>query len=107
MVILGLDRLNYWYFEPGEVGQRNVVGEGSDYYVPQNVRIHKLPYDLFVNRILGLWFVGFGTGDMEVLVSSPDGQRHFTLRNIWRVGRRDDEIRELIGAKQFMQSGKG
>jgi len=104
VMTLGFDRLNYWDFLPGEVGRRNVVGEGSDHWVPQNFEVKRLSHDLFVHRILGLWFLGLGTGDLEIAVSTSHGQMKFTLRNIWRVGAREKQINQMIITKEMVQS---
>lgn len=95
-VVFVVDRLSYWNFEPGQVGVKNVVGEGAHYYKSLNAQLTRLSDDLFVHRILGLSFLGMGTGDMELTVSPPGGQRIFTLKNIWRISKREPEMRDML-----------
>jgi hypothetical protein len=96
LVVFVIDRLSYWSFEPGQVGVKNVVGEGAQYYKSLNAQLTRLSDDLFVHRILGLSFLGMGTGDMELTVSPPGGQRMFTLKNIWRISKREPEMRDVL-----------
>ena len=86
MTIFGFDRLTYWYFSPGEIGKRVVIGEGSETFVAQNVQLERHAFDPFVHRILGLWLIGFGTGDLEVRFSTPGGERYYALKNVWNIG---------------------
>jgi hypothetical protein len=107
MAMFGFDRLTYWYFSPGEVGKRVIIGEGSETFVAQNVQLQRHAYDPFVHRFLGLWFLGFGTGDLEVRFSSPGGERLYSLKNVWNIGKREAEITKLMAAKVMAQPASG
>jgi hypothetical protein len=53
--------------------------------------------DIFVHRLLGLWFLGFGTGDIEVRFSTPGaGQKVYHLKNVWRAAHVEKEINRLV-----------
>ena len=99
VTIFGFDRLTYWYFSPGEIGKRVVIGEGSETFVAQNVQLERHAFDPFVHRILGLWFIGFGTGDLEVRFSTPGGEKHYSLKNVWNIGKREAEITKLMAER--------
>jgi hypothetical protein len=50
-----------------------------------------------VHRLLGLWFLGFGTGDIEVRFSTAgSGQKVYFLKNVWRAGHVEKEINRLV-----------
>jgi hypothetical protein len=91
------DRLTSYEFGHGSISKRVALGEGSENYTSPQVETSRRSDDIFVHRILGLAFLGFGTGDIEVRFSTPgSGQRLFVLRNIWRAGRVEREINRLI-----------
>ncbi len=47
--------------------------------------------------VLGLWFLGFGTGDIEVRFSTPGGgTRVYALKNVWRAAYVEKEINRLV-----------
>ena len=53
--------------------------------------------DIFVHRLLGLWFLGIGTGDIEVRFNTAGGgQRLYLLKNVWRAAHVEREINRLV-----------
>jgi hypothetical protein len=46
-----------------------------------------------------LWFIGFGTGDLEVRFSTPGGEKHYSLKNVWNIGKREAEITKLMAER--------
>lgn len=95
------DRLTYWYFAPGQVGTRVVMSEGSENFVAAQVQTMRHSDDLFVHRILGLWFLGFGTGDLDVRITTPSGEKRYELKNVWSVGHVEREINRLVRAREY------
>jgi hypothetical protein len=96
LVIFGADRFTYWQFAPGSISKRVKFSEGSENYTSPQVETARHRDDIFIHRLLGLWFLGFGTGDLDVRFSTPGGQRHYMLKNVWRVGHVEREINRLV-----------
>jgi hypothetical protein len=95
-VIMVGDRFTYWEFAPGLIAKRQKFSEGGESFTTPHVTTARQSDDIFVHRVLGLWFLGFGTGDLDVSFSTPGGQRHYLLRNVWRVGQVERDINRLV-----------
>jgi hypothetical protein len=91
------DRFVYWEFAPGRIAKRQRFTEGGESFTTPFVQTARKSDDIFVHRLLGLWFLGFGTGDLDVEFSTPNGQRSYTLKNVWRVGAVERAINGLVG----------
>lgn len=91
------DRFVYWEFSPGGISKRVLFSEGSENFTSPQVETLRQSDDIFVHRVLGLWFLGFGTGDLDVRFSTPGGgQRIYSLKNVWRVGHVEREINRMV-----------
>jgi hypothetical protein len=91
------DRLTYYEFTPGAISKRVTLSEGSENFTSPHVETKRQSDDVFVHRVLGLWFLGFGTGDLEIRFSTPGGgQRLYILPNVWRVARVERTIKALV-----------
>ncbi|HEX6000598.1 MAG TPA: hypothetical protein VFZ16_14570 [Hyphomicrobiaceae bacterium] len=78
-------RLSYGVVKPGEVGWRSPLTGQVETYKPLNFHVGKRSDDLIVHRILGLGFLGLGTGDIEVKFDVPGGgSQHHVFENVWR-----------------------
>jgi hypothetical protein len=97
--VLFSDRLTYWEFAPGLISRRQRFSEGGESFATPHLQTRRQSDDIFVHRVLGLWFLGFGTGDLDIQFSVPSGERHYHLQNVWRVGAVEREINRLV-AKQ-------
>lgn len=94
------DRFVYWEFQPGSISKRVLFSEGSENFVTPQVETLRQSDDIFVHRVLGLWFLGFGTGDLDVRFGTPGGgQRIYHLKNVWRIGHVEKEINRLVGRR--------
>jgi hypothetical protein len=93
------DRLSYWEFAPGLITRRQRFSEGAESFATPHLQTRRQSDDIFVHRVLGLWFLGFGTGDLDIQFSVPTGERHYHLQNVWRVGAVERDINRLV-AKQ-------
>jgi len=100
VAIFGFDRLTYWYFAPSEVGKKVVMSEGSENFVGSQVQIMRHSDDLFVHRILGLWFLGFGTGDLDVHITRGGSEKRYELKNVWRIGSVEDKINRMVRSRE-------
>lgn len=104
-VILFGDRLTFWEFSPGLISKRFLFSEGGESFATPQVETSRQSDDIFVHRVLGLWFLGFGTGDLEVRFSTPGGgHRTYNLRNVWRVGAIEDQIKRLVSKQSAAQA---
>jgi hypothetical protein len=97
------DRFTYWEFGPGTIARRQKFSEGGETFATPHVQTARHSDDIFVHRVLGLWFVGFGTGDLDVQFSIPGGQRTFVLKNVWQVGKIEREINRLVSKQTAPQ----
>ncbi len=69
----------------------------AESYTSPQVQTSRQSDDIFVHRLLGLWFLGFGTGDIEVRFSTPGpGQKVYFLKNVWRAAHVEKEINRLV-----------
>jgi hypothetical protein len=97
LVILGTDRSTYWEFGPGSIAKKYWFTDAGESFSSPQVETSRQSDDLFVHRLLGLWFLGIGTGDIEVRFSTAGGgQRLYVLRNVWRAAHVENEIKRLV-----------
>ena len=91
------DRLSRYEFASGSIAKRVALSEGGENFVSRLVQTQRQSDDVFVHRLLGLWFLGFGTGDIEVRFSTPgSGQRIYLLKNVWRAAAVERAINRLV-----------
>jgi hypothetical protein len=90
-------RLTYGVVNPGEVGWRSPLTGQIETYRPLNFQVIKRSDDLIVHKILGLRFLGFGTGDIDVKFDVPGGgSQHHVFRNVWRPDVKIGRMETLI-----------
>jgi hypothetical protein len=91
------NRLRYLTFEPGpQIRERRLLGGRKANFVPKEFGAKKLDDDIFVHRFLGLWWLGFGTGDIELTYSDPVvGWHREVVENVWRADHIVDQINSL------------
>lgn len=78
-------RLTYGLIRPGEVGWYSPLTGQFETFRPINFQVAKRSDDIIVHKILGLGFLGLGTGDIDVKFSLPGGgSQHHVFRNVWR-----------------------
>jgi hypothetical protein len=96
-IILGTDRATYWEFAPGSIAKKYWFTDAGESFSSPLVETTRKSDDIFVHRLLGLWFLGFGTGDIEVRFSTAGGgQRLYALKNVWRAAHVEREINRLV-----------
>jgi hypothetical protein len=97
VVVLGSDRFTYWEFGPSSIAMKHRFSEGAESYTSPQVQTSRQSDDIFVHRLLGLWFLGFGTGDIEVRFGTAGGgQKVYFLKNVWRAAHVEKEINRLV-----------
>jgi hypothetical protein len=96
-VVLGTDHSTYWEFAPNSIAKKYWFTDAAESYTSPQVETSRQSDDIFVHRLLGLWFLGFGTGDIEIRFSTAgSGQKVFFLKNVWRAGHVEKEINRLV-----------
>ncbi|MCB0031379.1 MAG: hypothetical protein KDE28_25890 [Anaerolineales bacterium] len=93
-----LNRLQYYSFHgSNNITIGNPIAEKKRNFIADNIEVSKLPDDIFVHRLLGLWWLGGGTGDVEIRFTTPSGgtETHI-IKNVWRVGQKLDRITRTI-----------
>ena len=97
IVVLGTDRSVYWEFGPNSIAKKYWFTDAAESYTSPQVETSRQSDDIFVHRLLGLWFLGFGTGDIEIRFSTAgSGQKVFALKNVWRAAHVEREINRLV-----------
>jgi hypothetical protein len=93
-------RLTYGVVNPGEVGWRSPLTGQMETYKPLNFHVIKRSDDLIVHKILGLRFLGLGTGEIDVKFDIPGGgSQHHVFRNVWRPDAKVAGMEKLISAQ--------
>jgi len=96
-IIMGTDHTTYWEFAPNSIAKKYWFSDAGESYTSPQVETSRQSDDIFVHRLLGLWFLGFGTGDIDIRFSTAgSGQKVFHLRNVWRAGHVEKEINRLV-----------
>lgn len=96
-VVLGTDHSTYWEFAPNSIAKKYWFTDAAESYTSPQVETSRQSDDIFVHRLLGLWFLGFGTGDIEIRFSTAgSGQKVFYLKNVWRAAHVEQEINRLV-----------
>jgi hypothetical protein len=96
-VILGTDHSTYWEFAPNSIAKKYWFTDAAESYTSPQVETSRQSDDIFVHRLLGLWFLGFGTGDIDIRFSTAgSGQKVFSLKNVWRAAHVEKEINRLV-----------
>jgi hypothetical protein len=90
-------RLTYGLVNPGEVGWYSPLTGQFETFRPLNFQVLKRSDDIIVHKILGLGFVGLGTGDIDVKFDVPGGgSQHHVFKNVWRPDRKIARMEALI-----------
>jgi hypothetical protein len=93
-------RLSYGVVNPGEVGWRSALTGQIETFRPLNFQVVKRSDDMIVHKILGLGFLGFGTGDIDVKFDVPGGSSQYhSFKNVWRPGVKVARMEALISAE--------
>jgi len=98
LTVFVFDERKYIIFTPGQMRVRLEIGTGEETYGTQAMVIRKQQDDLFRHRILGLWFLGIGSGDLIINTAGARSET-ITVPNVWRVSYR-------LGRGQGMQRGQ-
>jgi hypothetical protein len=90
-MVVVIDRLTYWKFEPGHVTEKHVIGHVGDSVFPTlGLVARRMPTDFFRH-----WILGFGSGDIRV---TPVNQPSIEIKNVLRAKKKLAKIEAFVGA---------
>jgi hypothetical protein len=96
IVVFGIDHLTYWRFGGGQVVERHRLGNAAgNVYDTRGMLMRRNPDDLFRHKLLGLGFLGLGTGDV-VFKPAMAGSEPFIIENVWRSNEKQRRIERLL-----------
>lgn len=92
------NHLHYYTVDHGrQISDIRRIGGRRQNFVSHTVGVKKLDDDIFVHRILGLWWLGFGTGDIELTFNDAGGgMQKVILENVWRADHKIKAIQKII-----------
>lgn len=96
VVVFFIDQLTYWRFAGGQVVERHRLGNATGLvYDTRGMLMRRAPDDLFRHKLLGLGFLGLGTGDV-VFKPAIAGSEPFIIENVWRSNEQQRRIERLL-----------
>lgn len=96
VVVFGVDQLTYWRFHGGQVVERHRLGNAAGLvYDTRGMLMRRNPDDFFRHKLLGLGFLGIGTGDV-VFKPAAAGSEPFIIENVWRSNEQQRRIERLL-----------
>lgn len=97
-VVFGVDRLTYYRFRPGQVSEEHRYGQlhAAVNLPTDGMTVRRLATDFVRHDILGLSFLGYGTGDFICKPTTVSGHEPLVLENVIRLSRKFPRIEEMI-----------
>lgn len=96
-VVFGVDRMSYYRFTPGQVIEEHRFGQLPGVNLPTDgMTVRRMATDFFRHQILGLSFLGFGTGDFICKPSTVSGHEPLVLENVIQLSRKFPRIETMI-----------
>ncbi|MDX2204552.1 MAG: hypothetical protein NW223_17505 [Hyphomicrobiaceae bacterium] len=92
-----IDRLTWVKFTPGQVVEEHLLGQAvAHVYSSEGLVVRRLPDDFFRHKLLGLRWLGWGTGDFLI---RPTHGESLELHNVWNANAKQIVIERLISTK--------
>ncbi|RTL68171.1 MAG: hypothetical protein EKK41_16140 [Hyphomicrobiales bacterium] len=92
-----IDHMSWVKFSTGQVAEEHLLGQAVAHVFPsEGLIVRRLPDDLFRHKILGLRWLGAGTGDFLI---RPAHGESLELHNVWRANAKQAVIERLIATK--------
>jgi hypothetical protein len=100
VTFLFFDRQVYMIFTPGQLKVCTEIGGGEKAFDTMGMTIEKQRSDLFRH-----WILGLGSGDLIVNTSGAHVQ-HFDLPNVLFIGKKVQQIEDLLREKAVVRGGQ-
>jgi hypothetical protein len=91
------DQQLYMIFTPGQLKVRTEIGGGEKAFDTAGMTVEKQRSDLFRH-----WVLGLGSGDLIVNTSGANAH-HFDLGNVLFVGRKVQQIEDMLREKAVVK----
>lgn len=96
VVVFFIDQLTYWRFAGGQVVESHRLGNATGHvYDTRGMLMRRNPDDLFRHKLLGLGFLGLGTGDVVFKAAMP-GSEPFVIENVWCSNEKQRRVERLL-----------
>jgi hypothetical protein len=97
IVVFGVDHLMYYRIKPGQLSVEHRIGQQHDMDIPTvGMTVRRIVPDLFRHQILGLSFLGIGTGDLICRPSAISHHEPLVIENVIRLSRKFRDIENKI-----------
>jgi hypothetical protein len=97
VVVYGVDHLMYYRIKPGLVSVEHRIGQHHDMDIPTiGMTVRRIVPDLFRHQILGLAFLGIGTGDLNCRPGAISHHEPLVIENVIRLSRKFAAIEKMI-----------
>ena len=96
LIVFGIERFKVWTFGAGTITVKTGFLDEEHVFRATAARLKRIPDDLVVHKILGLAFLGFGTGDIEISFDAAGGRERHELKNVWRATAVARKVADLL-----------
>jgi hypothetical protein len=96
VTLLIFDRQVYIVFTPGQMKVCTEIGGGEKVFDTTGMRLEKQRSDLFRH-----WILGLGSGDLVVRTAGAAAE-HFDLHNVLFIGKKVEQIEEMLKRRQVV-----
>lgn len=97
IIVFGVERFKVWKFSAGTITMRLGFMDEEHVFKASAPLLKRIPDDLIVHKILGLAFLGYGMGDIEISFSTANGREKHDLKNVWRATQVARRVATLLG----------
>ena len=92
-----VDRMTWVKFSPGQVIEEHLIGQAAGHVYPsEGLVVRRLPDDFFRHKLLGLRWLGWGTGDFVI---RPQHGESLELQNVWNANARQLTIERMVSTR--------
>jgi hypothetical protein len=96
-IVYGVDRMTYYRFRPGLVSVEHRYGQSTGVNLSTDgMTVRLMATDFFRHQILGLRFLGFGTGDFICKPSAVSGHEPLVLENVIHLAHKFRRIEDMV-----------
>jgi hypothetical protein len=104
LITFVIERFKVWKFSPGTIAVKTGFMDEEHVFKASSPLLKRIPDDLVVHKILGLAFLGYGMGDIEISFDTAAGRERHELKNVWRATTVAQRIAALIKQQEVTSS---